>query len=99
MHAFVSSRYVIIEDLSPWRRRLLPTFRQEGLGGETIELGEPRRDVREHRFHEHPSPGAADPDAVPLEPELAGQPHGLASPVLEQFGGGTHGVSSVDIYH
>jgi hypothetical protein len=72
MHAFVSSRYVVIEHVSLWRGGLLPAFRHEGLGGQTVEFGEPHQDVREHRLHEHTSSGAANSHAVPLEPELAG---------------------------
>jgi hypothetical protein len=41
MHAFVSSRYVVIEHLSLRCRWLLPTFRHERFGREAIELGEP----------------------------------------------------------
>jgi hypothetical protein len=94
MHAFVSSRYVVIEHVSLRRGGLLPTLQHEGLAGQPIEFGKPCRDVCKHRLHEHTSSGAADSDAVPLEPELAGQPHGLTSPVLEQFGDGSHVTSS-----
>ena len=99
MPTFVSSRYVPIESLR--RGGLLPTFRHEWLGGQPIEFAKPCRDVRKYRLHEHTSSGAADSDAVPLEPELAGQPHGLTSPVLEQFGdchGGLLWIYTTGIY-
>src|SRR3989304_4789351 len=65
MHAFVSSRYVVIEHVSLWRRGLLPAFRHERLGGQTVEFAEPRRDVREHWLDEHASSGAANSDPIP----------------------------------
>src|SRR5687767_10731117 len=79
-----------------WREGLLPAFCHEGLGGQTIEFGEPRRDVREHWLDEQTSTGAADSNAVPLEPEFARQSHRLTSPVPEQLCGCDHeGVSSI----
>jgi hypothetical protein len=62
MHAFVSSKYVVIRT----------PFRHEGLGCESIQFGKPRGDVADDWFDEHSSPSAAHSDAVPLEPELAG---------------------------
>jgi hypothetical protein len=94
MHALVSSRYVVIEDVSPWRGGLLPSFWHEGLGGQPIELGEPLRDVREHRLHQDATANAANPDPVALEPELARQPNCLTSPISEKLGGGRHRASS-----
>src|SRR5918995_6760468 len=78
------------EHVSLWCRWLLTSLRHEGFGCESIQFGEPCRDVGDDWFDEHSSPSAAHSDAVPVEPELAGQPHGLASPVLEQLGSGTH---------
>jgi hypothetical protein len=90
MHAFVSSRYVVIEHVSLRRWRLLATFRHEGFSSQPIEFCKPCRNIREHRFYQHTSSGAANPDAVAFEPELAWQTHGLASPILEELSGSRH---------
>jgi hypothetical protein len=60
------------EHVSLWCRWLLTSLRHEGFGCESIQFGEPSGDVRDDWFDEHPSPGAAHSDAVPVEPELAG---------------------------
>jgi hypothetical protein len=93
MHAFVSSRYVVIEHVSLGSSGLLPAFWHEGLGCETVKFGEPRRDVRKYWFNQHASSGATNSDAVPVKPELARQAHGLTSAVLEELGSGGHVVS------
>ena len=52
---------------SPRRGRLVPTFRHEGIGGQPVELGKPRRDVGKHWLYEHVPSGTANPDAVALD--------------------------------
>lgn len=72
MHVFVSSRYVVMEDVA-LRRKWLPTpFAHEGLGGQAIQFRKPRRYIREYRLNEDSSPGAPYSYSVTFKPELTG---------------------------
>jgi hypothetical protein len=97
IQAFVSSRYVVIKHVSLGSGWLLSSSGHKGLRRQTIELSEPRLDIREDRFDEHASTGATHADAIAFEPVLARQAHGLTPTVSEQLGCGRH-VASGDIY-
>src|SRR5688500_11694386 len=86
------------EHVSLWCRWLLTSLRHERFGSESVQLGEPCGDIGDDWFDEHPSPSAAHSDAVPVEPEFAGQAYGLASPVLEQLGSSSQSPS-IGLYH
>jgi hypothetical protein len=70
MHVFVSSRYVVMENVA-LRRRWLPTpFGHERFGGQAVQFREPLVYVCEYRLDEDSSPGATYSYPVSLEPEL-----------------------------
>jgi hypothetical protein len=73
------------EHVSLGRARLFSAFRHERLRGESIEFSKPCGHITEDWFYQDTSPGAANPDAVALETELARQSNCLASTVLEEF--------------
>jgi hypothetical protein len=85
MHAFVSSRYVVIEHVPGRRGGLPPSVRHDRFTGQAVEFGEPCINISEHRFHEHASTGTPHTYAIAFEPEFAGQPDGLAAPVSKQL--------------
>jgi hypothetical protein len=56
MHVFVSSRYVVMEDVALGGRWLPTPFGHERFGGQAIQFREPLFYVREYRLDEDSSP-------------------------------------------